>query len=159
MRWCLAIMLLFSMSALADESASDVITYTTTPCFGKCPVYRAMLFRDGTFIFDGQYFVAREGVTKVAKGKALFEQALGILKKYQFQQFHATYAGHKGDGCKAFTTDSPSHEITLQQDGETKSVLHNLGCRGFPREAELKDLEQALYDLMGIRAYTKGDGQ
>ena len=98
MKWPAFILLVLPLTASADASTSDVLAYSSTMCFGTCPIYKAMLFSDGMFIFDGQGYVAHKGIVKVARNKALFKRAVELIEKYQFRTFKDRYTGWDREG-------------------------------------------------------------
>jgi len=152
----LILLLLIPLAVFADEHASDVLVYSATACYGTCPVYRAMLFSDGTFIFVGEQFVARKGFTKVARSEALFAEAVELTRRFRFQEFRDDYGWGEKGVCPMLATDNPGTVLTLQLAGVIKRVNHYHGCSGFEREAELKELEKELRDLLRISRFTQG---
>lgn len=107
------------------------ITFSTTECFGRCPVYSVSLDQDGNVAFDGQSNVAQEGKsTKQVAPNAAADvyEALLAASYFDFKDAYRTEA----DGCERVRTDSPTHNWSVERDGQTKNLSQYLGCEGVP---------------------------
>lgn len=64
---------------------------------------------------------------------------------------------HGSNQCREYWTDAASTSITVRMRGHEHAILHNLGCRGFDGEQQLRDFEQEIDELAGIDELTTTD--
>lgn len=150
-----AIMLLVaSFSVLAKQLPPDAFVMSQTPCYGTCPEFQVVAFPDGTTIFTGESNVESVGVYKLPSDPELFQKIINLTDQYDFNSFRDEYGWSTAEKvCKEISTDNPSTILSLQFAGQIKTIHHYHGCRGFEREQELNQLENKLYELLGLNAY------
>lgn len=125
------------------------ITFSTTECFGRCPVYSVSLDQDGNVAFDGQRNVAQEGKsTKQVAPNAAADvyEALLAADYFGFKDAYRTEA----DGCERVRTDSPSHNWSVERDGQTKNLLQYLGCEGVPGLDKVEAVSKLLIEKAAV---------
>ena len=136
-----------SNDATADPKAAigaDSVYFSLehTPCFGTCPAYKIVINQDGSAVYLGRRFAAREGryVGKVdaATMKQLYDKAVAVdfftMKDKYDQQ----------------VTDLPSTIIRVHANGKDKQVVGRVGPpQGF------KDLAQEADSLLSHVEWTK----
>src|SRR4051794_1089697 len=120
-----------------------VITMVRGGCEKRCPVYRVVVFADGTAIVEGRYYLRKPVFARS-------EIPTGDVKKLVDRFLAADYFhlrdnfGFKGKGCASFAAgDAPSVTTTLVTGGQGKSITHYHGCLGeIPKQ--LTELERAI---------------
>jgi hypothetical protein len=133
--------------AKADPSAmigADSVYFSLehTPCFGTCPAYKIVIDQDGSAVYLGRRFAAREGryVGKVdaATMKQLYDKAVAV----DFFTMEDKYDRP--------VTDLPSTIIRVHANGKDKQVIGRVGPpQGF------KDLAQEADRLLAHVEWTK----
>lgn len=105
-------------AAVADaKTAGDslLISYSRTPCFGQCPVYKVHVYKSGYATYEGINFVDRMGTyaTRISDGELddLFESA----REAGFFEFERVY-DHPG------LQDLPSTTLMMERDGQRNHV-------------------------------------
>jgi hypothetical protein len=118
-----------------------IVALTRSDCFGRCPVYRVVLYDDGTLTYEGRTYVkvignattvvSRENIALVRR--AIDESGLSKLE---------------ANCCNCLTvTDVPTVTIDFAVDGEGKTVEHYTGCATAP--SWLRSFEDRLDGLLG----------
>jgi hypothetical protein len=108
------------------------ITLERTPCFGTCPVYKVTLRRDGTALYEGVAYVAREGRYRGTIGAPLFDRLARMAVEKGYFGLRGRYA--------VPVTDHPSVITSVLRGGTRKSVDHYANAG----PAALKALETAI---------------
>lgn len=101
-------------AAVADaKSAGDtlLISFSKTPCFGQCPVYKVHVYESGYATYEGINFVDRMGMYATRLSGAEVEELFALAREAGFFGFERTY-DHPG------LQDLPS--TTLMMDGGGK---------------------------------------
>ena len=120
-----------------------VITMVRGGCEKRCPVYRVVVFADGTVIVEGRYYLRKPvfARSEIPTGdvKKLVDRFLAIDYLHLRGDF-----GFKGKGCASFVPgDAPSVTTTLVTGGQGKSIVHYQGCLGdVPKQ--ITELERAI---------------
>lgn len=120
--------------ASVPVKGQDFIAYSTTPCFGFCPVFDAVLLADGTEYFNGHQHAAQQGLTRRQLDPAVFRQASQILQQTDFFTLPGNITNHSEDGsgpaevCQHYRTDGPSVQISARSGQLSKSVDYYTGC-------------------------------
>ncbi len=129
-------------SAITDYSKVQ-ITYSETPCFGKCPVY--------TLVLDGASMVATytgvENTDKIgaytkAISAAEFSRFLEALDKANYKKLDNEYMG--------LIADFPIRELTINIDGKLKKIRNRSGA-----PAELEELELIFKNFADAEGWAK----
>jgi hypothetical protein len=139
---------------LEDAGASALpqqykISFSTTECFGRCPVYSVSLDQDGNVEFEGQSNVAKEGKStkQVAPNDAAdVYEALLAASYFGFKDEYRT----EEDGCERVRTDASTHKWSVARDGQTKDLSQYLGCEGVPGLDKVEAVSKLLIEKSGI---------
>ncbi len=135
-------------AAAADDPA---VTLERTPCFGTCPVYTVAISRSGLVRFTGKHHVAQTGEATATIPPARVDSLLAELEAGGYFDFADAYV-MDAPACGMYATDSPSIITSATRDGTTKTVRHDRGCSGAPRE--LSRLEQRIDEVAGTARWT-----
>ncbi|MEO8733314.1 MAG: DUF6438 domain-containing protein [Flavobacteriales bacterium] len=103
-----------------------------TPCYGTCPAYMIIINQDGSAVYLGRRFAAREGryvgTVDAATMKQLYDQAVAV-------DFFAMQ-----DKYDQPVTDLPSTIIRVNANGKDKQVVGRVGppqgFKDFAQEAD-----------------------
>ena len=121
------------------------ISYSTSPCFGGCPIYAVTVSADGTGLWEGQRYVAATG-----------ERSIRVSPD-QFAAFARALQPHRPDGerrfntqadCTQFATDMDGVDVRwTQADGSTDVLSAYYGCDMEANRALFDDLRTAIRQL------------
>lgn len=81
------------------------ISYSTSACFGGCPVYAVTVTSDGRGTWEGQRFVAATG-----------EHAFAVTPA-QFAAFASALAPHRPNGDRRLVTQAECRQFATDLDG------------------------------------------
>jgi len=116
--FCLTIpMLITSCGPSANMTlnpADKVIEMTKGPCYGRCPVFKLTIYKNGIASYEGERYTDRLGtyVKKLDKGE--LESIIGEFKRANMWQFRDTYRGR--------IPDMQSVSIMYKEGGKSKTV-------------------------------------
>ena len=116
--------------ALADSIPEDtLISLKRYGCYGTCPVYEVELHADGQVHYTGRAFVELVGQ---ASSTVSPDQLRHLLRRFESLSFYSLRNRYSepSDGCTRLRTDHPAADVSLQSDGNFKSVHHYRGCYG-----------------------------
>ena len=99
-------------------------------CEGPCPVYRLVLFADGTVLYQGQYHVRRTGFAKGGIAPEALIKLVADIDASGFFQLDNNYGDGNTEHCDAVDNGRPRVIITVSSQGRAKTVLHHHRCRG-----------------------------
>lgn len=131
----------------------ETISYVTSPCFGRCPVYRVTIATDGTGLFEGVSFTAVQGRRDFRITRAQYDAFAARLAPYRPRgQVEITY-GHPR--CRTPATDHPSVMVGWT-GGRYDRLSFYYGCRDAGNAAMARALQSApgllpIGDLIGGR--------
>ncbi|WP_139920177.1 DUF6438 domain-containing protein [Hymenobacter sp. DG01] len=111
-----------SKAAVASKpapAAQPVITLERTPCFGRCPHYKAYIFPDGRVQYEGFRYAPMEGQAESRLPPAMVQKMLQQAKSIGFQQLKSEYTGD--------ISDLPSTILTIRYGATTKTVKAEQG--------------------------------
>lgn len=145
----------FVLAAIVSSSSADlpvvgdwappdtVITMVHGGCEKRCPVYRVVVFADGTVIVEGRYYLRKP---VLARSELLSRDVKRLVDRFlaiDYLHLRDDY-GFKGKGCSSIRPgDAPRVTTTLVTGGQGKSIIHYHGCLGeVPKQ--LTDLEHAI---------------
>ena len=137
------------------DTRESVIILERSPCFGTCPSFRMVLFANGDYIWEGRKYVAELGVVRGKSPPDVFRRAVEALEAAKYNQFNDNYIASERQGCREWSTDSPTVQVFVQLADVTKGIHHYHGCRGFPREAELTALEEKLDEILQTKRWIR----
>ena len=150
----LLILSLFTFSLVGCASASsetsntvqETIHYSSSPCFGACPIYSVEISPSGTVNFNGKQYTKVTGTQTLTIDPSVYKKLQQELKTYRPE----TGANVKTTGCQQTATDQPSaYFVWIRPDGTTTKLSHYTGCIS-PANIELNKLIDKLPKLIGI---------
>jgi len=109
-------------------------------CLGACPAYTVEIRGDGTVQFEGQAHVRVMGKRSDRVSSDAVAELLAAFRRADFFSLKEQYA--------AAITDFPSFTVSIEVDGQRKSVRDYLGLSVGMPEA-VADLEEAFDRLAG----------
>ena len=115
----LGVFALGAFGAFAQTKGDGVneITLERTPCFGRCPVYKATLKSDGTLLYEGIRFVPRIGKYKAHIYQ--FEKIAGLVHRFGLFKLKDSYSARVTDQATAITTvKTASGKKSIRDYGE-----------------------------------------
>jgi hypothetical protein len=107
-----------------------------TPCYGRCPIYEATIYKSGLVIYNGNRFVERLGKHKARLTKNQLSQIADKADAVRYFELENNY-------------DSPAITV-LKVAGKSKEVKNRVGG-----PENLKEYEKYLDDLLNGLTWTK----
>jgi len=109
-----------------DSVPVDSIVLERSACFGRCPVYRAVLYRDGLAVYHGKAHVQRSGIWRGIVPQRDFERLAFLAEYIHFAALDSSYSEN--------VTDLPGTWITVGWRGSRGSqTVYEYGWFGPPR--------------------------
>ena len=96
-----------------------MISLERTACFGSCPVYSLRIDSSGTISYQGEQYVATQGIQTSTITADQFRDLVEAFAKIRFFELHDTYRVGPGG---VFRTDQPTALIGLIQNERTKTI-------------------------------------
>lgn len=143
--FCL-ILFVWSCAARAEGDwapPGTVITMVRGGCEKRCPVYRVVIFGDGTVIVQGRHYLKKP---ILAQAEIPAGDVMRLVNRFKaMNYFHlADDFGFQGKGCTSTANnDAPNVTTTLVTDGLGKSITHHQSCLGDVPD-QLTNLERAI---------------
>lgn len=143
------VLAIFAGSLLGQENTSGktpapdtLITLQRGACESRCAVYRLVIFADGTVIYDGRYFVRRQGLIQSGISPEALNRLIADLEAGGFFQLDNNYGYGNDKGCESIDSDAPMAILSVSNQGRSKTVLHHHRCVGAAskRVTALEDL-------------------
>jgi Domain of unknown function (DUF6438) len=134
-----------------SAGARPVITLERRPCFGTCPVYQVAIARSGAVSYTGKHHVTTQGAATAQLPAERVDSLLDALERGGYFEFADDYVMNT-PACGMYATDSPTVVTTVTARGRTKTIRHDYGCTGAPRE--LARLERLIDDVVGTDRWT-----
>ena len=147
-------LLLVIVSLVANAEQESVIGYSSGVCEGFCPVYEIFLFDDDLMILDARRNLNINGIHRIQMEKGTFAQVKKYLQKAKYKKYATFYSIENESNCKSLALDAPIKTIRFVKKGSSKAIKHDLGCRGFPREDVLRELQKNIEAIL-IMPYLK----
>ena len=113
-----------------------------TPCYGRCPIYEAKIYKTGFVIYEGKRFVDKEGVFIT---RFTSDQLLEISQKANDLQFFKL-----NDEYDSPVTDFPTTYTSINNGEITKMVKNRVGG-----PENLKALESFMDEMLNTASWTK----
>jgi len=129
----------------AYDSRSVVITLERGPCFGSCPVYRVVIYGDGTVRYDGKDHVRIRGSQTAVIAPENVKQLAGEIERIGFFNLRDFYT-------EVSVTDAPAVVLYVAVDGKKKQVKHYLG--DFKAPKTLETIETRIDEVAGTGRWT-----
>ena len=118
-----------STSKQPQDTVQETIRYSSSPCFGTCPIYSVEITPEGTVHFNGKQY------TKVVGTQDLTVDPL-VYKKLQQE-------------LKTYRPETSAYLAWIRADGSMTRLSHYTGCIS-PANIELNKLIDKLPKLIGI---------
>ena len=125
------------------------ISFNRPGCNAPCPVYSVSIDQDGNVEFDGQARVAKAGKSAKKVAPADAADVYEALLEAKYFDFEDAYTFQQMDLCMQFATDAPTHNWSVERDGKTKVLSHNLGCKVKGLD-EVEAVKGLLLDKSGV---------
>ncbi len=132
-------------SAAHANYFQGMIKYSSTPCYGECPVVDVFLFPDGEIVFRGERLdfqwlesndTTQQFVYSHDRAAAnSYEELLKYLIEQEIGDLHDVYAAP--DVCGQMATDHETKVLQIDDSRVNKRIFYNLGCWDSPDEAKL----------------------
>ena len=128
------------------EQVQETIRYSSSPCFGHCPIYSVDVSPSGEVHFEGKQYTKVTGAKDLTVSPSVYQKLQKELATYRPE----TGANVKTAGCEEMATDMPSAYFWWKRpDGTVTRLSHYKGCLS-PANAELNKLVDELPKLIGI---------
>jgi len=109
-----------------DSVPIDSIVLERQACFGTCPVYRTVLYRDGLAVYEGHAHVERRGIWRGIVSPGDFEWLAFVAEYIRFAVLDSVY-------CKN-VSDLPGTWVTVGWRGSRgEQKVYEYGWFGPPR--------------------------
>lgn len=131
-----------------EEKITLITSIKKTPCYGRCPVFEAKIYSDGTMTWYGKRFVDKEGHYEAVAPPDFMAQIQGIANEVQYFVFDKAYP----NGGKKIA-DLPNTITYLNLDGKEQKIENNHDA---PRE--LRAFEDFLMEMMERAEWKKIGG-
>lgn len=129
-----------------QDIAQETIRYSSSPCFGACPIYAVEISPSGVVHFEGKQYTKVTGTQDLTVDPSVYKKLQQELKTYRPE----TGANVKTSGCVQTATDQPSAYFSWKRpDGTSTNLSHYMGCIS-PANAELNKVIDKLPKLLGI---------
>jgi len=127
----------------SDKQSSLVLSITTTPCFGKCPIYELSVFSNREVFFNGIRFTDIEG------------QQHGVLSQAQYdsiieQANSAKLLEAKSEYDNPAITDLATTNIVFLQNGKKVTIKAR-----YDVPKEIQDFVQFAYEMTSHVKWTE----
>jgi len=151
------LLMAIATDALAAVPSDFLLELRRGPCYGSCPIYHVTIDAHGTITFFGERFTSVVGQRKRAMTIGDVQKLVRAARAIDF----FTLANYTYDSktCHEYWTDHPTAGITIRMNGHTKTVDHNLGCKGFEQEKALLAFEREIDDIAGTEPFARYDGR
>lgn len=137
-----------SLSEQSEIPPDTVISSERRGCFGDCPIYKVTIFADGTVTYNGENSFNESGIKQASISEDKLRELIREFGRIDYFKFQDAYGDGNEKACQELVTDSLSVTTTFTMQGKSKRVRHNYGCRGFPGETELINLENLLDEIV-----------
>jgi len=151
----LAALLLLGSVALADSSvpstggaSAPTVSLERTACYGRCPIYKVTVLRDGTVLWEGERFVKTTGKASAKLPAAALAQLADAFRTAGFFALQDKYERYD-------ITDHPSAIVTFDDGKRKKTVHHYHGDTSAPKQ--LYELEDAIDRIAGTAKWIGRD--
>jgi hypothetical protein len=142
-----AFLVLVATLAQADSSVPEKGATSTvlaslerTACYGRCPIYKVTVLRDGTVLWEGERFVRVTGKATAKLSAAAITDLGKAFARADFFALHDKYDSRD-------VTDHPSAITTFDDGKRKKTIRHYHGDHSAP--VALGELENRIDELVG----------
>lgn len=133
--------LLSEIQAQKKSNSKTLITIERHGCFGRCPVYSAKIYGDGTVIYKGISYVKVKGKRKYKISTDKVGQLVEEFRQVNYFLLKDKYTGNRYSG------DATTTSISL--DGKHKKIINDLGS------VELSKLQNKIDEIVGLIKFVR----
>jgi Domain of unknown function (DUF6438) len=135
--------------------ADTVIVLQSGYCELNCPIYRVVVFADGSVIWQGIDNVRRTGVLLKHITLDQVRELIDAFQAVNFMHLQNIYGFH-GKGCSNTLNlmGAPVVSITLVLNGTSNFIEHNRRCTG-DISSQLSTLESNFAKILGTQQWIK----
>jgi hypothetical protein len=128
-----------------EESAppDTVITLQRGGCEKRCAVYKVIIFADGSLIYDGEYYVRKDGVVRDKIDVKAVNELINAFKAIDYFNLKDQYGYKNDEGCESMLEDAPIAITSIVIGGKGKCVIHHHRCVS-PVAEQLTQLEDKI---------------
>ena len=119
-----------------------------TACYGRCPIYKVTVLRDGTVHWEGERFVKVTGKATARLPAAALAELAAAFKKAGYFALKDKYTSYD-------ITDHPSANTSYDDGTHRKTIAHYHGDRSAP--AVLDVLEERIDEIVGTSKWIGRD--
>jgi hypothetical protein len=144
-------------TAFADVvtlAKDTVILLQRGACERRCAVYKVIILGDGTTIFDGQYFVRRDGVVRAQVSAESIERLLTHAERAGFFEMPNVYNPAKDGTCAKAENDAPIVVLTISAKGRARTVVHYQSCPSSGPD-RLTAIENEIDEIAGVHRWIR----
>jgi hypothetical protein len=134
-----------ALPSAAYDPQSVLISLERGPCFGSCPVYRVVMYGDGTVRYDGKDHVRVRGSQAAVIASETVKELAGEIERIGFFNLRDSYT-------EVGVTDAPTVFLSVALDGKKKQVKHYLGDFRAPKTLEA--IETRIDEVAGTARWT-----
>ncbi|ENU29707.1 hypothetical protein F991_02194 [Acinetobacter sp. CIP-A165] len=129
-----------------QDTVQETIRYSTSPCFGACPIYSVEISPSGKVHFDGKQYTKVVGTQDLTVDPSVYSKLQQELKTYRPE----TGMSVKTTACEETATDQQNAYFSWSRpDGTVTKLSHYMGCIS-PANAELNKLIEKLPKMIGV---------
>jgi|SRR5436190_16339442 len=136
------------VSGQASEKKKVVITIERQACYGRCPIYSAQIYADGTVIYNGKDFVKVIGERSHKIKKDKLER---LIKAFEDIKYFSLKDEYRYNENGLTITDQPTTITSFSYKGKTKKVINYAFA-----PAELEKLELKIDEIADVYIYIAG---
>ncbi len=134
-------MLTSCVNTKSQGSNDLVFEIEKTACFGECPVYNLLVYKDRTVILNAQQNLSLKGTYRSKLSVDRYSELVDLFLKHNFFDFKDKYMGD--------VTDLPTTYVTFSHEGQSKKIMDY-----YRAPEELKLLENELHGLIDELSWT-----
>jgi hypothetical protein len=136
------------LPSAAYDPQSVVISLERGPCFGSCPVYRVVMYGDGTVRYDGKDHVRHRGSQTAVIASENVKELSEEIERIGFFNLRDSYT-------EVSVTDAPTVFLSIAVGGKKKQVKHYLGDLRAPKTLEA--IETRIDEVAGTGRWTASE--
>ncbi len=119
-----------------------IIEMEKGPCFGRCPIFKLTIYKNGMAAYEGERYTDRLGLHVKLLPKSTFEEIKQQFRDADLWRYRNVYKGR--------IPDLQTVTITYHEDGESKSITGKDG-----RPEVVMELESALDEIANSKGWTQ----
>jgi hypothetical protein len=157
----------WSIALAATGNRILKVELSRSSCFGQCPVYEVAIDSTGRVNYKGVANVAVNGGSTARISAKSYDRVVESIEHIDFKHIDFFRKGDQkvinsrnDENCPSFLTDRSEMTITVFYEGLAKTIKHNLGCSGLPKQTEFVELGRLIDREANTMRWIKrfGDG-